>query len=85
MWGDQDSSGFGTVVGVSAVDDGWVQIRWPDGTKNGYRAGVSNDHDLVFAPVDGSGTGPVVDASASVPVTVELAKVGTKVVLGPDW
>lgn len=43
-WGEQDKSGPGTIV--HDPDNGWVEVEWPDKTKNAYRFGAEGKIDL---------------------------------------
>lgn len=48
-WGNQDG-GFGSIGIVQGAErHGWVNVRWPSGTENGYRVGDSGKHDLEVA------------------------------------
>lgn len=55
-WGDQDGPhGLGTVI-CELGSDGWIRVKWDNGTTNSYRMGKEGKFDLKFAeppsPVD---------------------------------
>lgn len=49
-WGDQDSPppGEGTVIGELG-EDGWIRVKWDNGTTNSYRMGKEGKYDLKLA------------------------------------
>ena len=49
-WGDQDGPppGEGTVIGELG-EDGWIRVKWDNGTTNSYRMGKEGKYDLKLA------------------------------------
>jgi hypothetical protein len=95
---DQDGGAGATGVLLSIDTDNWARVRWErTGSTNTYRAGVLEAgtvrYDLEYAP-DTAGTttsgGSALatgsySAGAMDVVTRENARIGARVVAGPDW
>jgi E3 ubiquitin-protein ligase HERC2 len=49
-WGDQDG-GAGKVGRLQGTvkSNGWVDVKWPSGDSNTYRAGADGKYDLALA------------------------------------
>ena len=49
-WGDQDGCSGSSGVIIGAVDsEGWVPVRWSNGSSNKYRVGANDKYDLKFS------------------------------------
>ena len=52
-WGEQDSSGEGTVVeNNSGHKVGWLRIKWDNGSTHSYRMGADDCFDLKLSPLN---------------------------------
>lgn len=56
-WGDQDASGYGTVDESlkiplketwNGIGNGWITVRWDNGSGNHYRMGAEDSYDLAL-------------------------------------
>ncbi|KAL8580284.1 hypothetical protein ACOMHN_061525 [Nucella lapillus] len=73
-WGNQDTEGAGTVVQHRKKRDGWLYVKWDNGTHNAYRFGESDCLD-----VQQTDDHPrILDES-------EMIDIGVQVRRGEDW
>ena len=47
-WGEQDGGRLGMTVERGSATEGWVGVRWDNGTENNYRSSDDSDSAIFF-------------------------------------